>query len=277
MESHTSISKPEKQLLHEIDNFEININKVTETTNGNNLDIDACLCKQKEQVEKILMIANNKAHRNFESMQVQIKNLTGKAQSIVNEANNIERNMNKIIGYCIRQNNLSWQKQKLLDCLFQEANEVNGIVDSLYEENKVIQNDVKIALSNTNRNQNNLLEWLSKIQNEFFHCVSESILSEAEESPPIEDETNISEMPESSGEVKKEDRILSDEDLGNQRILDGIKRLEALIDQLKNLYQREDIQNSKPALTSTENKFREDTNKMNDDEKDKRYLLYISF
>ncbi|KAF2903027.1 hypothetical protein ILUMI_03159 [Ignelater luminosus] len=287
VELHSSISESEKQLLREIDNVELNINKVIETTNKNNLDIDACLCKQKEQVEKILMIANNKANQNFDGMQIQINNLTEKAQGIIKEADDIERNMNKIIGYCIRQNNLSWQKEKLVECLFLETKDLNGIVDGLYETKNLIQNNIKNALCKINVNQNNLFKWLSNTQVEFFQCVSQADLSTEEYSLSVEDKTEIaeiSEISEKNEKVKNEDSIVTDKnEEDNQRIFDRIKKLEALVDQLRNLYQvEEEVQNSKSSLISTENKFNKHTTEKNfgnvdSENKNEKYLLYISF
>lgn len=115
-------------------------------------------------------------------------NLTAQAEEVLENVKKIEANVNKVIGFCVRGNNLPWHMERLKDCIRTEIQVLKRYVSSFWED---LKNEIRINLVCDTSNVTTVIRKLDSLREDLLHCVkgnSHGIEATATIRPPSEEE-----------------------------------------------------------------------------------------
>lgn len=247
----TDFGEVVQESLEDLQIFFQNQSKLIEGESANR-----CLKIHHSKLERITSLVNLKNKNNLDLIQKEITNKTDEAAIIVDQADEIDRNLNKIIGYCVRQYNLAWHKEKLILCLKNESQELNTIIDHLYQKAQL--NRTGLAIQNIEKDKVGLTRWMTTLKSQFSTCLSSAL-----KKPPEEGEEIFS--------VPDDDAIQTTTEKSEPKadVSEHIEKIQTLISQLKQFYlgPKEDNSGGIQKFELTGNQT---------DKPNKQFIMYLS-
>lgn len=95
-------------------------------------------------------------------------NLTVQAEELLDNFKKIETNVNKVIGFCVRGNNLPWQMERLEECIKNEIKMLKKYISSLWED---LKKEISENLVCDTSNVTTITQKLDSLREDLLHCV----------------------------------------------------------------------------------------------------------